>query len=289
MYWRNIGSYSTRWRKSDGKPLNQKNQIRERFKQAVERNFGESAAIYDTFEEKHHLFETLTNKLCELNSPFAPKRVLDVGCGTGISTIAIRRSLPGDPVLYGIDISEPMLSKARERCKGVPNVYFVCGDAEKLSSYFHDTFDAVFYTASVFLLPDFQESISQACRLIVPGGMLAISYYDGLFDNDGRDAVGKAYPGESYRYGAVSYEDLMECLLSMPGYRTVEFDYRFEIGEEFLFDFLSIPAQSAGLFPKVSYIERIPLVREWTRMMVEKVRPLFMGWKFVLSKNTRKK
>lgn len=269
--------------------MNQKNHFRDRFKQAVERNFSESASIYDTFEEKHHLFETLTNKLCELNAPFFPKRILDVGCGTGISTVAIHRSLPGDPVLYGIDISEPMLVKARERCKEIPGVYFVCGDAEKLSTYFREAFDAVFYTASIFLLPDFQESISQACRLIVPGGLLAISYYDGLFDNNGRDAVERVFPGEPYRYGAVSYEDLMECLRSLSGFRTVEFDYRFEIGEEFLFDFLSIPAQSAGIFPKVSYIERIPLVRDWSRKMAEKVSPLFMGWKFVLSKNTRKR
>lgn len=269
--------------------MNQKNHFKDRFKKAVERNFGESAAIYDTFEEKHHLFETLTNKLCELNAPFSPKRVLDVGCGTGISTVAIHRSLSGTPILYGIDISEPMLVKARERCKGIPGIYFVCGDAEQLSAYFHEAFDAVFYTASIFLLPDFRESISQACRLIVPGGLLAISYYDGLFDKKGMDAVGKAFPGEPYRYGAVSYTDLMECLKTTPGFRTSEFDYRFEIGEEFLFDFLSIPAQSAGIFPKVSYIERIPLVRKWSRKLVEEVSPLFMGWKFVLSRNSRKK
>lgn len=269
--------------------MNIDNNFKHRFKKAVERNFDESAAIYDHFEAKHHLFETLTNRLCELNAPFSPKRVLDVGCGTGISTLAIRRSLADDPILYGIDISEPMLVKARERCKGFPGIFFVCGDAEQLSSYFHEAFDAVFYTASIFLLPNFQESIFQACRLIVPGGLLAISYYDGLFDGRGKDAVKKAFPHDPYRYGAVSYADLMKCLHAVPGYRTAEFDYRFEIGEEFLFDFLSIPAQSAGIFPKVSYIDRIPMVREWSRTLLETVNPLFMGWKFLLSRNTRKK
>lgn len=265
------------------------NNFKKRFKNSVERNFDESAAIYDRFEQKHHLFETLTNRLCELSAPFSPKRVLDVGCGTGISTLAIRRSLTDDPVLYGIDISEPMLGQARERCKGEPGIFFVCGDAEQLSTYFHETFDAVFYTASVFLLPNFQESIAQACRLIVPEGILAISYYDGLFDRKGRDAVKLAFPGKPYRYGAVSYPELKKCLREMPGYKTTELDYRFEIGADFLFDFLSIPAQSAGIFPKVSYIDRIPMVRDWSRVLLEKVRPLFMGWKFFLSRNARKK
>lgn len=259
-----------------------------RFKKAVEQNFGQSAAIYDTFEAKHQLFESLTKKLCELNAPFSPCRVLDVGCGTGISTMSILNSLEPPPVIYGIDISEPMLLKARERCKGQDKIYFVRGDAERLSEYFHEAFDAVFYTASIFLLPNFQESISQACRLIVPGGCLAISYYDGLFDGKGRDAVEIAYPGGSYRYGAVSYTELMECLNEQKGFKVSEFDYRFEIEEEFLFDFLSIPAQSSGIFPKVSYIERIPLVREWSRKLVEKVSPLFMGWKFVLMRKNGK-
>jgi len=268
--------------------LGKHNDFKSRFKKAVERNFDQSAPIYDTFEAKHRLFETLTKKLCELNAPFSPCRVLDVGCGTGISTISIHNSFESPPVIYGIDISGSMLLKARERCKGQEKIYFVRGDAERLSEYFHEAFDAVFYTASIFLLPNFQESISQASRLIVPGGCLAISYYDGLFDGKGRDAVEVAYPGGSYRYGAVSYPELMDCLKAQKGFKSSEFDYRFEIAEEFLFDFLSIPAQSAGIFPKVSYIERIPLVREWSRNLAKKVSPLFMGWKFVLARKNGK-
>ena len=255
-----------------------------RFKLAVERNFDQSAGIYDTFEEKYHLFETLTKKLCELNAPFAPKRVLDVGCGTGISTLCIHKSLKKPPIIYAIDISEAMLIKARERLTGKKGIYFVRGDAEKLSIYFHEAFDAVFYTASIFLLPNFRESIDQACKLILPGGVLAISFYDGLFNARGRDAFALAFPDLKYQYGTVTYEDLMKCLAAKKGFRTAQFDYRFEISKEYLFDFLSIPAQSAGVYPKVPYIERIPMIRDLCDKLTEKVRPLFMGWKFVVSR-----
>ena len=255
-----------------------------RFKLAVERNFDQSASIYDSFERKHRLFETLTKKLCELNEPFTPERVLDVGCGTGISTLCILKSLDPPPIIYAIDISEPMLIKARERLKGKKGIYFVRGDAENLANYFHEAFDAVFYTASIFLLPNFRESINQACKLIVPGGVLAISYYDGLFNAKGRDAVPLVFPELKYQYGAVSYDDLMKCLKAMRGFRTAEFDYRFEITRQYLFDFLSIPAQSAGFFPKTPYIERIPMIRDLCKKLTEEVRPLFMGWKFVVSR-----
>lgn len=256
----------------------------ERFKKAVEWNFDQSAGIYDQFEEKHKLFQKLTEKLCELNAPFSPKRILDVGCGTGISTLCIYKSLPKKPIIYAIDISEAMLFRARERMKGKKKIYFVLGDAERLSHYFHEAFDAVFYTASIFLLPNFRESISQACRLILPGGVLAISYYSGLFNARGKDAISLAFPDMKYQYGAVSYEDLLKCISAKKEFRTSQFDYRFEITEEFLFDFLSIPAQSAGIYPKVPYIERIPMIRDMSRELAGKVRPLFMGWKFVVSR-----
>lgn len=255
-----------------------------KFKLSIEQNFDQSAGIYDTFEEKHRLFETLTKKLCELNAPFTPKRVLDVGCGTGISTLCIHKSMKKPPIIYAIDISEAMLIKARERMKGIKGVYFMRGDAERLSQYFHEAFDAVFYTASIFLLPKYRESIHQACKLILPGGVLAISYYAGLFNAKGRNAMARTFPELKYQYGTVSYEDLMKCLSGAKGFRTSQFDYRFEISNEFLFDFLSIPAQSAGIYPKVPYIERIPMVRDLCDQLTAKVSPLFMGWKFVVSR-----
>lgn len=255
-----------------------------RFKLAVERNFDQSAAIYDVFEGKHRLFETLTRKLCELNEPFRPKRVLDVGCGTGISTLCILKSLNNSSSIYAIDISEPMLVRARERLKGIDDVYIVRGDAEKLTQYFNETFDAVFYTASIFLLPGYKESIAQACRLILPGGVLSISFYDGLFDMSGEDAIHLVSPEMKYQYGTVPYRDLMATLEAQSDFRTSEIDYRFEISNEFLFDFLSIPAQSAGFFPRIPYIERIPLVRDLCDALTSRVKPLFMGWKFVVSR-----
>jgi ubiquinone/menaquinone biosynthesis C-methylase UbiE len=264
--------------------MSNKEEFESRFKKAVERNFDESAGIYDIFENKHHLFETLTNRLCELIAPTEPERVLDVGCGTGISTLALHHSLPRIPALYAIDFSDAMLVRAKDRCKGLAGIYFLRGDAEQLTSYFNEKFDAVFYTASIFLIPRFADSIVQACSLIVPGGVLAISFYAGLFDDRQQDAVGRAFPEMKYQYGAVSYSELLECLSSQKSFRSTEVDFHFEIGREFLFDFLSIPAQSAGMFPKVPYIQRIPLVRDFCDKLAGKVSPLFMGWKFVISR-----
>jgi len=256
-----------------------------RFKTAVERNFDQSASIYDRFEEKHHLFETLTRRQLELIEPSRPERILDVGCGTGISTLALQKALEaGSPNIYAIDISERMLLRARERCRDIPGIYLVRGDAERLSDYFREAFDAIFYTASVFLLPHFCDSIRQASGLLLPGGALSISYYSGLFDELQEEALPKAFPDLKYQYGAFPIGELVSCLDSLPELKTTQVDYRFEVSREFLFDFLSIPAQSAGLFPKLPYLERIPKVRELCDGLTGKVSPVFMGWKFLIAR-----
>jgi cyclopropane-fatty-acyl-phospholipid synthase len=260
-------------------------EFQQRFKAAVEKNFDQSADIYDLFEERHHLFETLARRQLELIEPARPERILDVGCGTGISTLALHQAMSGhSPNIYAIDISERMLLRARERCKSLPGVYFIRGDAENLSSYFNESFNAIFYTASIFLLPGFADSLRQASHLLVPGGLLSISYYAGLFDKMGNDAIRKAFPDQKYQYGAVPIGELVSCLESLPGTRTTRIDFRFEISREFLFDFLSIPAQSSGLFPKIPYLERIPKVRDLCELLAKRVDPVFMGWEFLISR-----
>jgi cyclopropane-fatty-acyl-phospholipid synthase len=256
-----------------------------RFKKAVEKNFDQSADAYDRFEERHHLFETLTRRQLELIEPLSPERILDVGCGTGISTLALHQAMAGrSPNIYAIDISERMLLRARERCKSFPGVYFIRGDAENLSAYFNESFDAIFYTASIFLLPGFAESLRQASHLLLPVGLLSISYYAGLFSEKGDDAIRKAFPDQKYGYGAVPIGELVSCLESLPGTRTTRVDYRFEVSRDFLFDFLSIPAQSAGLFPKIPYLERIPKVRDLCDLLAKRVDPIFMGWEFLIAR-----
>ena len=64
-------------------------------------------------------------------SRVGPRSVLDIGCGTGSTTIAAARSLGEGGRCVGIDISAPMIALARERAsaEGV-SAEFVCADAQ---------------------------------------------------------------------------------------------------------------------------------------------------------------
>jgi SAM-dependent methyltransferase len=58
-------------------------------------------------------------------------RVLDVGCGTGSTTLAVARRLGTSGRCVGIDISEPMIAVARARAEREgAQASFICGDAQ---------------------------------------------------------------------------------------------------------------------------------------------------------------
>lgn len=64
-------------------------------------------------------------------SVHAAERVIDIGCGTGASTIAAAKRVPNGAAL-GLDISEPLLSRARDRveAESLQNATFLLADAQ---------------------------------------------------------------------------------------------------------------------------------------------------------------
>ena len=60
-------------------------------------------------------FTPFEDRLVEAASTGSHRRVLDIGCGTGSTTLAVARRLGAASRCVGIDISEPMLALARTR------------------------------------------------------------------------------------------------------------------------------------------------------------------------------
>ena len=57
-------------------------------------------------------------------------KFLDIGCGAGSTTIRLGNLVNTNASVTGIDISEPMLSLAKEKAKNVSNVDFVLANAQ---------------------------------------------------------------------------------------------------------------------------------------------------------------
>ncbi|HEY3499729.1 MAG TPA: class I SAM-dependent methyltransferase, partial [Polyangiaceae bacterium] len=94
----------------------------------------------DVLERMLEPFELL---LVEAVAAEAPRRVLDVGCGMGGTTVALSRRLGSEARCTGVDISEPMLAVARARAAGEPiSPTFVVADAQT-HAFEPASFDAV--------------------------------------------------------------------------------------------------------------------------------------------------
>ena len=67
-------------------------------------------------EPLDRMFKPFEDLLVETVLARGSRNVLDIGCGTGATTLAIARALRGGNSV-GVDISEPMLALARARAK----------------------------------------------------------------------------------------------------------------------------------------------------------------------------
>jgi SAM-dependent methyltransferase len=105
--------------------------------------------------------------------------VLDVGCGTGATSLALARA--GADVT-GADISRPMLEFARGRAQeaGLP-VQFVEADASAFP--FKPEFDLIFSRFGVMFFDDPAAAFANLRRALKPGGRLAFVCWRGLHEN----------------------------------------------------------------------------------------------------------
>lgn len=100
--------------------------------------------------------------------PLDGGRILDVGCGTGHTTVAVAERAAS---VVGIDLTEEMLAQARRLAaeRGIENVSFVRGDAERLE-YPENAFDVVVSRYSAHHFPHPQRALHEIGRVLTPGG-----------------------------------------------------------------------------------------------------------------------
>lgn len=107
--------------------------------------------------------------------PHAPRRILDLGCGTGSTTVMLKQAFPEAEVI-GLDLSPYMLVVAERKAKAAPmRIEFIHGAAED-TKFEQGSFDLV--TASL-LFHELPERIArlvlqESYRLLASGAWVAI-------------------------------------------------------------------------------------------------------------------
>ena len=110
-------------------------------------------------------------------------RLLDVGCGTGSTTLAAARLLGENGRCSGIDISDPMLSLARMRAEreGV-SAQFICADAQTYA-FEPASFDTIISRFGVMFFADPVAAFANLRRAATKGARLCLIAWRGATDN----------------------------------------------------------------------------------------------------------
>ncbi len=110
------------------------------------------------------------------------EHVLDVGCGTGATTLMLAGQVGASGAVLGVDISQPMLSRARERAAGQGNVSFIEADAST-HIFAPRGFDLLFSRFGVMFFADPLSAFRNLHGAMNPSGRMAFVCWRPLREN----------------------------------------------------------------------------------------------------------
>lgn len=128
------------------------------------------------------LFEPYARDLARRVERVAPRRVLELACGTGIATQQLREVLPASTELVATDLNEAMIAHARTRLNGSAGLTWRQADACALP-FAAGEFDMIVCQFGFMFVPDKPTAAREARRVLVTGGRVLLSVWDTLEHN----------------------------------------------------------------------------------------------------------
>jgi malonyl-CoA O-methyltransferase len=105
----------------------------------------------------------------------APGNILDAGAGTGQAAEDLSRRYRRARVC-ALDLSEPMLARARGRQGLLRKFYRVCADLDRLPLK-KDSQDLVISSLALHWCPDLNRTLGEFARVLKPGGLLSFASF----------------------------------------------------------------------------------------------------------------
>lgn len=163
----------------------------------TESEWDSMALAYEVFNNSPDSYSYTIEWPCvqQLLPELRGKRILDVGCGTGIFTFLLEQYFPEKVV--GLDFSEGMLNAAREKGRERrSHADFLQGDAVHLADYFEEPFDLVFSSTTTHYIQDLKPLFEQIKAVLKPGGVCILSMIHPVYSAQYPIDQNGVFPGE---------------------------------------------------------------------------------------------
>ena len=142
---------------------------------------GKSWVKYDAVMNQR--LGNITDILFDRLKGLSASNVIDIGCGTGSTSIRLAETVAKDAFVTGIDISEPMIEKAREKSANYKNVSFVTADAQTFK-FEPRQFDAAVSRFGVMFFGDSLKAFTNLRSAMEPGSVLIFVCWAPYEDNE---------------------------------------------------------------------------------------------------------
>ncbi len=116
-------------------------------------------------------------------APGAGEQVLDIGCGAGAGSLEIAAQVGPSGAVLGVDVSEPLVARARELAADVANARFQVADASRALLPV-EQFDLLFSRFGVMFFDEPAGAFAHMRRALKPGGRLVFVCWRGAAEND---------------------------------------------------------------------------------------------------------
>jgi ubiquinone/menaquinone biosynthesis C-methylase UbiE len=232
----------------------------------------ETARRYKIFTEKTTMYQELSQFMVELAEIEPGMSVLDLGCGTGMTTQAVLRAMKGDGRVYALDISGPMLDVARQQISS-DQVTFWQGDAVAVADLIGPhSIDRIVCNSVFWQFRHKYQVLPALHRVLAPQGRFVFNVPEPYFifsDIPRSPKVSILFKQlAAERYG-VGQQDMRTIRVFLENHRfelvtTREFT-RIRSGEESHL-FFQLPIATAWMEPPLDYQTRMTLLEEAYQM-----------------------
>ena len=105
--------------------------------------------------------------------------VMEIGCGTGYNFLRLQHAVAASGQIIGVDLSPAMLARAEQRISrhGWQNVDLIRANGETVQ--LKARVDAVLFSYSLTMIPDWQAAVVSAVSHLKPGGRLVVLDFAG--------------------------------------------------------------------------------------------------------------
>ncbi len=120
-------------------------------------------------------------------APRPGERVVDIGCGGGLTTVAVGRAVGPDGYVLGVDLSVPMAALAADRAReaGLSHVRFLNIDAQE-ADFPGAPFDVAMSRFGVMFFADPFAAFANIARQLRPGGRIVFACWQSAEQNTWR-------------------------------------------------------------------------------------------------------